>query len=146
MLESPGLLRWRIQGRPLAGGDLGSKIWCVRSQLFGDLGGVGWETLLTEGGLSKESSEVVSYESGTMEKKSDELIYETDSGSHREQTSGCEGEREGWSWRLVISRYKLLYIEWVDNKILLYGTGNYIQYPGTNHNRKITLRKKCTCV
>ena len=56
MLELPDLLRLGIQGRPLAGGDLESKIWCVRSQLFRDLGGVGWETLLTEGGLSKESS------------------------------------------------------------------------------------------
>ena len=58
---------------------------------------MGGQTLLTEGGLSKESSEVVSYESRIMEKKSNELIYETNSGSHREQTSGCKGEREGWS-------------------------------------------------
>ena len=26
-----------------------------------------------------------------------------------------------------------LYTEWINNKILLYSTGNYIQSPGTNH-------------
>ena len=33
------------------------------------------------------------------------------------------------------SRYKLLYIEWI-NKILLYSTGNYIQYPIINQTGK----------
>ena len=28
-------------------------------------------------------------------------------------------------------------IEWMDNKVLPYGTGNYIQCPGINHNEKI---------
>jgi len=35
-----------------------------------------------------------------------------------------------------VSRCKLLYIEWINNKILLYSTGNYIQYPVINHNGK----------
>ena len=33
-------------------------------------------------------------------------------------------------------RCKLLYIEWINNKVLLYSTGNYIQYPMINHNEK----------
>ena len=33
------------------------------------------------------------------------------------------------------SRYKLLSIEWI-NKILLYSTGNYIQYPIINQTGK----------
>ena len=33
------------------------------------------------------------------------------------------------------SRYKLLYKEWI-NKILLYSTGNYIQYPIINQTGK----------
>ena len=37
-----------------------------------------------------------------------------------------------------ISRYKLLYIGWINNKVLLYSTGNYIQYPVINHNGKET--------
>ena len=32
--------------------------------------------------------------------------------------------------------YKLVYIEWISKKILLYSTGNYSQYPVINHNGK----------
>ena len=39
------------------------------------------------------------------------------------------GGREGMEWEFESSRCKLLYIEWINNKILLYSTGNYIQYP-----------------
>ena len=42
--------------------------------------------------------------------------------------------RGGKKWESGISRDKLLYIGWIDNKILLYSTGNYIQYPVTNCN------------
>ena len=51
--------------------------------------------------------------------------------SHREQTCGCQGGGrvdESWVGSLGISRGKLLYIEWVNNKVRLYSTGNYIQY------------------
>ena len=34
------------------------------------------------------------------------------------------------------SRCKLLYIEWINNKVLLYSTENYIQYSMINHNGK----------
>ena len=30
----------------------------------------------------------------------------------------------------------ILYIGWINNKVLLYSTGNYIQYPVTNHSGK----------
>ena len=36
-------------------------------------------------------------------------------------------------WEFGISRCKLLYIEWINNKVLLYSTGNYIQYSVTGH-------------
>ena len=39
-------------------------------------------------------------------------------------------------WDFRISRYKLLHIEWKNNKLLLYNGGNYIQYTGINHNGK----------
>ena len=46
-------------------------------------------------------------------------------------------EREGGvDWEFGISRCKLLYIEWINNKVLLSSTGNYIQYPEINHNGK----------
>ena len=51
---------------------------------------------------------------------------------YREQTCGCQVS--GKDWEFGISR-ELLYREWI-NKILLYNTGNYIQYPVINHNRK----------
>ena len=47
-----------------------------------------------------------------------------------------EGYRGGEDWESGISRGKLLYIEWINNKVLLYSTGNYSQYPVTNHNAK----------
>ena len=46
---------------------------------------------------------------------------------HREQTCGRQGGGE--DWELGISRCKLVYIGWINNKVLLYSTGYYIQYP-----------------
>ena len=51
---------------------------------------------------------------------------------------GVGGEME---WEVGMSRCKLSYIEWIDNKVLLYSTENHIQYPMTNHNGKEY--KKC---
>ena len=47
-----------------------------------------------------------------------------------------KGEGGGMDWEFGISRCKLLYREWINNKVLLHRTGNYIQYPVTNHNGK----------
>ena len=47
-----------------------------------------------------------------------------------------EGVRGEMNWEFGISRCKLLYIGWINNKVLLYSTGSYIQYPVINHNRK----------
>ena len=44
-----------------------------------------------------------------------------------------------------ISRCKVLYIGWVNNKILLYKTGNYIQYPLMNYNGK-EYEKEYICI
>ena len=57
---------------------------------------------------------------------------------HRKQTYGYQGQRSegGISQELGISRYKLLYIKQVNNKILLYCTWNYIQYPVINYMEK----------
>ena len=57
---------------------------------------------------------------------------------HREQTCGRQGGG-GWGgmdWEFGMSRYKLVYIGWINNKALLYSTGNYIQYPVINHHGK----------
>ena len=42
----------------------------------------------------------------------------------------------GMDWEFGISKCKLLYIEWINNKFLLYSTGSYIKYPIINHNGK----------
>ena len=46
------------------------------------------------------------------------------------------GGWRGMDREFGISRCKQLYIEWVNNKVLLYSTENYIQYPVINHNEK----------
>ena len=40
------------------------------------------------------------------------------------------------AWEFGISRDKLLHVEWINNKSLLYRTWNYNQYPVINHNGK----------
>ena len=55
---------------------------------------------------------------------------------HREQTCGCQvGVERGMDWEFGVKRCKLLYTGWI-NKVLVNGTGNYIQYPVINHNGK----------
>jgi len=39
----------------------------------------------------------------------------------------------GLDWQFGVSRCKLLHLEWISNKGLLYSTGNYIQSPGIEH-------------
>ena len=39
-------------------------------------------------------------------------------------------------WEFGVGRCKPSYLEWINNKVLMYSTGNYIQYPVIHHNRK----------
>ena len=56
---------------------------------------------------------------------------------------GCGG---GKDWEFGISRYKVLYIGWINNKVLLPSTGNYIQYPVINRNGKEYKKRMSICV
>ena len=56
-----------------------------------------------------------------------------------------EGWRERVELRFGIGRFKLLHLEWI-NKVPLYSTGNYIQYPVINLYRKVCEKKECTFV
>ena len=47
-----------------------------------------------------------------------------------------EEEGDGTDWRSEISRCKLLLLEWIDNKVLLHNTGNYILCPRIDHDGK----------
>ena len=42
----------------------------------------------------------------------------------------------GKDWEFGISKCKLLYVRWVNNKVLFHSTGMYIQSPVINHNGK----------
>ena len=54
---------------------------------------------------------------------------------HRGHACGCQGGGE-MDEELGISICKLSYKGWINNKVLLYNTGNCIQYSATNHNEK----------
>ena len=61
--------------------------------------------------------------------------------TYREQTCGCPGgggmgDGGETDWEFRVTRCKLLHLEWMDNKVLLYSRGNYIQCPGINRNGK----------
>ena len=68
---------------------------------------------------------------------------------YREQTwlPRRRGDRGGIDWEFGVSRYKILYAEWVNNKALLCSTRglDYIQYPMINHNRNEYIYV-CVCV
>ena len=42
----------------------------------------------------------------------------------------------GKDWKFGISRGKLVYIGWINNKVLLYSTRNYVQYTVIKQNEK----------
>ena len=54
---------------------------------------------------------------------------------HREETCGCEGG-SGMDWESGVSRCKLLLLGCINNKVLLYSMGNYIQSPGIDQDGK----------
>ena len=69
------------------------------------------------------------------------LVYETETDSQVWRTDVWlprwgGGGGEEMQWEFGVSRCKLLYREWINNKVPLYSTGNYIQSPGINHNGK----------
>ena len=69
----------------------------------------------------------------------------TDTENRLVVANGEKGVGGGIDWEFGISRCKLLYIEWINKKVLLYSMGNYIQYPVINHKRK-EYEKECMYV
>ena len=51
-----------------------------------------------------------------------------------------EEGRSGMDWEFGVSRGKLLHLEWINSKVLLYSTGNYIQSPGM---METNIKKEC---
>lgn len=52
----------------------------------------------------------------------------------------------GMDWEFGISRYKLLYIEQINSKVLLYSIGDYIQDPVKTTMEKNMRRNVCVCI
>ena len=66
-----------------------------------------------------------------------ELIHETNAGAQRTdfwllRANGVGGGRVG----SLGSADANCYVGWINSKVLLHSTGNYIQYPAINHNGK----------
>ena len=63
-----------------------------------------------------------------------ELIYKTDSQTQKTNLWLPKGKGKDklgvWDWQIQTTIYK------INSKDLLYGTGNYTQYPVINHNGK----------
>ena len=62
--------------------------------------------------------------------------------THKEQICGYQGG--GMDWEFGVSKCKLLCIEWLNNKVLLYSTEIYIQYPVINQNEKEYMYKSAS--
>jgi len=58
-------------------------------------------------------------------------ITDTENRAVVAKGEGAGGQMEG---KVGVSRCKFLYIEWINNKVLLYSTENYIQCPIINNN------------
>ena len=71
-------------------------------------------------------------------KEIDSQTLRTDLWLPRERVGGGGMEWESW-----VSRCRLLYREWINNKVLLYSTGTYIHYPVINHNEKEYKKRMC---
>ena len=77
-----------------------------------------------------------------LKKKKDtnELTYKTETDSQTQRTNVWLPRR--WrgggetDWEFGISRWKLLYTGWINNKVLLPSTGSYIHCPVINHHGK----------
>ena len=79
-----------------------------------------------------------------------EPLYKTETDSQTQRTDlwlpRGEWDEGGKDWEFGISRCKLSYREWINNKVLLYNTGNYIQYPVINHNGKEYEKRMSLCI
>ena len=64
---------------------------------------------------------------------------------HREQICVTKGRRGGLDGEFGVSQCKVLHLEWIDNKVLLYTAGNYIQSPGINQN-ETECTYVCVCI
>ena len=97
----------------------------------------------------KDKYHMISLNMWNLNYDTNEHIYKTETDSDVEYrivvAKGEEG-RGGMYWEFGVSRCKLLHIEWINNKILLYSTENYIQCRMIKHNGKEYIKKDYICI
>ena len=82
----------------------------------------------------RERQCVISYKSN-LNHDTNEPIYRTNRITDKKNRLVVD-KWVGIHWEFGVSKSKLLYREQINKKVLLYSTGNYIQYPVINHNGK----------
>ena len=57
---------------------------------------------------------------------------------HAQQTCGCQGGGGGGGmyWEFGVHRGKPLYLDWIDNEVLLYSTRKYVQSLVIEHDER----------
>ena len=76
---------------------------------------------------------------GILKNNPKELIYKMETYSQTQKTNIITIRRRGGrgiNYKVGINRYTLLYIKYINNKDLLYSTGNYIQWLAITYNGK----------
>ena len=92
--------------------------------------------------LRKRKTNIICYhlhvDNTTQGYNTKELIYETKADTQTQRAAnGYQGAGGvGMGREFGFSRCKLLYTEWINNKVLPHSTGNDIHYPMINQNRK----------
>ena len=64
---------------------------------------------------------------------------------HRNPAFSCQAAGRGMDWEFGIGRCKRLRFEWINHKVLMISTGDYIANPVINHNEK-EYEKECMFV
>ena len=85
----------------------------------------------------KDSYHMMSLICGIQNMTQNEPIYKAETLADVENRAvvaqgECAGGGMGWDFGISIC--KLLYMEWINNKVLLYSAGNYSHYPVIIHN------------
>ena len=74
-----------------------------------------------------------------------ELTYKTETDSQRTDLWLPRGSGVGRGMNQEFNGYKLLHIEWINSKFLLYSTGKYSQHPVINHSGR-EYERMCICI
>ena len=84
-----------------------------------------------------------------LKQDTNEPIYKTETDSRTQRIDvAAKGEcgGRGLDWEFGISRCELVHKECINNKALMYSTGNYIQYPVIKYDGKEYEKNAYICI